>query len=139
MNRCWVLLVTRGLRVWLPPEVYLSQDLAIRESVRWRATFRMPSEPRRLSLNTRTVHLTETRFPESWRACPVWVGTSWSERTYPRMRIELMAADENEAAGWVRRRTPKGASVCAGCNAQFARRGVFTNVGVFRVKRVMGF
>jgi hypothetical protein len=50
-----------------------------------------------------------------------------------------MAADEKEATEWCRRRTPKGLSVKAGEQVEFERRGVLTNVGVFRVKRVMGF
>jgi hypothetical protein len=50
-----------------------------------------------------------------------------------------MAADEEEAAEWFRRRTPKGLSAHAGEQAEFERRGVLTNVGVFRVKRIMGF
>jgi hypothetical protein len=50
-----------------------------------------------------------------------------------------MAADEKEATEWIRRRTPKGLSPKAGQQVVFERRGVLTNVGVFRVKRVMGF
>jgi hypothetical protein len=49
-----------------------------------------------------------------------------------------MAADEKEAAEF-RRRTPKGLSANAGEQAEFERRGILTNVGVFRVKRVTGF
>jgi hypothetical protein len=50
-----------------------------------------------------------------------------------------MAANEEEAAEWFRRRTPKALSANAGEQAEFERRGILTNVGVFRVKRVMGF
>jgi hypothetical protein len=50
-----------------------------------------------------------------------------------------MAADEKEAATWFRRRTPKGVGRGNEKEAEFERRGVLTSVGVFRVKRVMGF
>lgn len=139
MNPCWVLLVIRGLGVWLPPEVYLQRRLAELESQRWRATLRMPEAQPRFSVGTRYLHLVQTEFPDSWRACPVWVGVTSSVRAYPRIRSELMAADEKEAAEWIRRRTPKGLSAKAGQQVEFERRGVLTNVGVFRVKRVMGF
>lgn len=138
MNACWVLIVTRGLRVWLPPEVYLQRRLAELESQRWRATLRLPAVQPRFSAGVRYLHLVETEFPDSWRACPVWVGVISTARAYPRIRFELMAADENEAAQWLRRRTPKGFSAKPGERAEFERRGVLTSVGVFRVKRVMG-
>lgn len=138
MNSCWVLVVTRGLSVWLPPEVYLQHSLAERESKRWRTTLRLPTVQPRWSQRARYLHLVTTEFPDSWRACPVWFGMSWSLRTYPRFRSELMAADEEEAALWLRRRTPKGQSL-PGMQVEFDRRGVRTSVGVFRVKRVMGF
>ena len=139
MGPCWVLVVTRGLRVWLPPELYLNRALAIRESTRWRSTFRLPNEPPKFSPNGRWLHLTETLFPEPWRACPVWVGVTWGERRYPHLRIELMAADEAEAAAWLRRRTPKAMRVDHPGQVEFDRRGVRASAGVFRVKRVMGF
>ena len=81
LNPCWVLIVTRGLRVWLPPEVYLNRDLAIRESARWSAVLGLQSNPTKFSSRVRCPHLVETEFPDSWRACPVWVGVSWNERT----------------------------------------------------------
>ena len=139
MNPCWVLIVTRGLSVWLPPEVYLQRNLAERESKRWRATLRLPTVQPELSERARYLHLVATEFPDSWRACPVWIGMSWSRKTYPRFRSELMAADEDEATSWLRRRTPEGLSVRPGVQMEFDRRGVRTSVGVFRVKRVMGF
>jgi hypothetical protein len=125
--------------VWLPPEVYLDLDLAIRESARWRSSLRIPLQPPELSPGAKSLHLIQTEFPEPWRACPVWVGVSWSERSYPRMRIEPMAADESEAAAWLRKRTPKGMATDKPGQLEFQRRGVRTSAGVFRMKRVMGF
>ena len=107
LNPCWVLIVTRGLRVWLPPEVYLQRRLAEVESQRWRAALRLPVAQPRFSPRARFLHLIASEFPDSWRACPVWVGVTWSAKTYPRLRSELMATDEKEATTWFRRRTPK--------------------------------
>lgn len=138
MKPCWVLVVTRGLEVWLPPELYLQHDLAVRESNRWRTTFRMPATPPEFSHRARCLHLIESMFPEPWRACPVRLGVTWSVRSYPRPKIELMAADDQEAADWLRRRVPKGTEVDRREHVEFQRRRVLTSAGVFRVKRVMG-
>lgn len=139
MNQCWVLLVTRGLKVWLPPEIYLQHELGERESARWRAILRLPTAAPSFSATARFLHLLETRFPEPWRACPVHVGVTWSERSYPRPKIELMAADEFEAAEWLRRRVPRQVDTRARDQVAFVRRGVVASAGVFRAKRVLGF
>jgi hypothetical protein len=136
---CWILIVTRGLRVWLPPEIYLEHELAVRESARWRATLRLPATAREFSPKVRCLHLIPTTFLEPWRACPVRVGVTWSVRSYPRLKIELMAADEQEAADWLRRRTPKGMGGEPRDQVEFLRRGVLASAGIFRVKRVMVF
>lgn len=137
---CWVLIVTRGLTVWLPPEVYLHRrDLAQREMARWREILHIPTEPPEFSPRARVLHLVRASFPEPWRAGPVWVGVRWSVRSYPRLKIELMAADEQGAADWLRQRVPKKLSLQSPGEIEFERRGVPTSVGVFRVKRVSGF
>ena len=50
-----------------------------------------------------------------------------------------MAADEQEAADWLRRRTPKSVDGDRQERVAFQRRGVLACAGVFRVKRVLGF
>ncbi len=139
MKPCWVLIVTRGLKVWLPPELYLQRELAARESERWRSILRLPATPPEFSVRARCLHLIETMFPEPWRACPVRVGFTWSVRSYPLSKIELMAADEQEAIDWLRRRTPRAIEVEHRDQVEFIRRGISASAGIFRVKRVMGF
>ena len=139
MNPCWVLLITRGLRVWIPPEVYLQRDLALREATRWRRTLRLPENTPAFSSTARTLHLIQTLFPEPWRACPVRVGVTWSARTYPKMKIELIAADDEEGSEWLWRRVPKKIDLAGQEQVVFERRGIGTSAGNFRVKRVMGF
>ena len=87
----------------------------------------------------RALHLIESTFPEQWRACPVWVGMTLSERTFPRPKLELMAADEVEAAEWLRSRVPRKLKVDRPGHVEFQRRGALTGVGVYRIKRVLGF
>lgn len=65
-------------------------------------------------------------------------GVTWSVKSYPRLKAELMAADEQEAADWLRRKTPKGLTTDAATQVDFERREVLMSVGVARVKRVMG-
>lgn len=139
MNRCWVLLVTRGLRVWLPPEVYLQRDLALREAARWSRTLRVSVHPPTFAPSVRALHVIETLFPEPWRACTVRVGVTWTARSYPKMKVELMAADEAEGAAWLRRRVPRSVDLENREQVEFDRKGVPSSAGIFRVKRVMGF
>lgn len=140
MNRCWVLVVTRGLRVWLPPEVYVhDRETAIREARRWSAMLRIPLEPSDYSPRSKSLRLIQMVFPDPWRACPVWVGITWSVRSYPRMKAELMAADDEEAAAWLRRRVPRSIAVDRPDQVEFERRGHLASAGIFRVKRVVGF
>lgn len=139
MNPCWVLIVTRGLRVWLPPEVYLQHPLAIREAERWRSIFAIRTEPPPYSPRARCTHLVRTELPDPWRACPVWVGVTWSLRSYPRLKLNLMAADDQGAVEWLRPRTPRESRLERPGQLEFERRGVPASAGIFRVKRVMGF
>lgn len=139
MNPCWVLVVARGLRVWLPPEIYVSRRFAEKESERWRTVLRIAPTPPRLTGASRSLHLVRSRFPDPWRACPLWAGLTWSSSSYPRMKLELMAADDGEAADWLRRRCPRTLDVKDPGQHVFDRREIQTAVGVFRVKRVVGF
>ena len=82
------------------------------------------------------LHLTQTTCSrESWRACPIWAGMSWSERTYPRMKIELMAADEDGGRRLVAQTDAEGSEeIDQPGQVEFDRRGVHASAGVFRVK-----
>lgn len=139
MNPCWVLIITRGLRIWIPPEVYLQRELALREASRWRMSLRVPATPPDYSPTARCLHLIPTEFPEPWRACPVWLGLTWTVRGYPRARTVLMAADDNEAREWLARRAPRAARHHQTFHAEFQRRGIYAVAEVSRVKRVLGF
>jgi hypothetical protein len=77
MNPCWLLLVTRGLKVWVPPEIYLQEELAVREAARWRKIFRISEGPGMYSHRRRGLHLIRTLFPEPWRACPGSCPVKW--------------------------------------------------------------
>lgn len=133
-------MVTRGLKVWLPPEVYVhDRETAVREARRWCTMLRIPVEPGKYTPKARALHLIQAVFPDPWRACPVWVGFTWSVKSYPAMKVELMAADQKEATTWLRRRAPKSLVAEAIDQVEFERRGSLTCAGVFRVKRVTGF
>jgi hypothetical protein len=64
---------------------------------------------------------------------------TWSIRSFPGLKIELMAADEDEATEWLRGRAPKKLKVEGPGHVEFERRGALTGAGIYRVKRVMGF
>jgi hypothetical protein len=139
LNKCWILLVARGLEMWLPPEIYLSKSFAETESERWRAILHIAASPPPLTARSKSLHLVLGAFPDPWRACPMWIGLTWSETSYPEMKTQLLAADSGEAAAWLNRRTPKSVQAKEPGQHVFERRGIGTAVGVFRVKRVVGF
>lgn len=118
--------------------MYLQRDLAVREAARWRTALHMPETRNTFTDSVRTLTLIETLFPESWRACPVWIGITWSASSFPKMRGELMAADDDEAAGWLRRQAPKRVKT-AGNYVEFERRHVLCAAAIARAKRVLGF
>jgi hypothetical protein len=149
MRRCWLLIITNGLRVWMPPEVYLEKGMVIRESRRWVLTLsrRRPPDDLLDSMPFRLrdrvlLHVIETDFVEPWRACPLWVGVRWSERSR-RLSTELMAADSGEARDWIRTYSKSALDQrpdpALGLESSFQRRGVATHVAVHRVKRFAGF
>ena len=150
MRPCWLLITTKGLRGRMPPEDYLERGMAAREARRWIETLsrRQPPEdplkssPHRLGDRV-LMHVVETSFVEPWRACPLWVGVRWSAKSYPRLRVELIAADSSEAAEWVFSGSksaldPSADHECR-LEASFERRTVPTYVAAHRVKRFSGF
>ncbi len=150
VRRCWLLIITKDLRVWLPPELYLVPRLALREARRWTETLgrrRAPEDPFAAS-PTRLragllLHAIETDFMEPWRVCPLWVGVRWSERSYPSLKVEVMAADTDEALAWIRTRSrsPLVGRADPDCRLEcfFERRKVLTYVAAHRVKHFCGF
>ena len=54
------------------------------------------------------LHMRKFKLPPPWRANPLFVGMSWSEETFPKMKITLTASDHHEAHEWVKRRSPGG-------------------------------
>lgn len=89
------------------------------------------------------LHAIETDFMEPWRACPLWVGVRWSERSYPSLKVEVMAADTDEALAWIRTRSrsPLVGRADPDCRLEcfFERRKVLTYVAAHRVKHFCGF
>jgi hypothetical protein len=150
VRRCWLLIITKRLQVWMPPELYLDRGVGAREAGRWVETLSRRRPPDDLlaaspfALRDEVLlHFLECEVMEPWRACPLWVFVRWSETSYPRIAAELFAADPEEAAVRVRNRA-KTASVVqvesgriVACTLR--RRGVTSHVAAHRVKRVNGF
>lgn len=147
---CWVVIVTKGLRVWLPPEVYLQTKVAAREITRWVGVLSkgrtLPAgepieSPVRAGRDV-LLHVVPTGFLEPWHACPVWVGVHWSRSTYPKLDTKLFVASSEEAHEWVGgkagRRAADAEPAALGHEALFIRRGVETYVAALQVKRLHG-
>jgi hypothetical protein len=142
-----LIIVTKDLRVELPPELYLSERLLHHELARWARVLSPkplggnPVSPIMLG-RQRLMHVVEVPFEDPWRSCPLWVGIRWNERTHPRIRTTLMPADSNEARAWFRaaaRREPVTADPVWGYEALFTSRGTVSYVAALPAKRVNGY
>ena len=150
MRRCWVLVITKNTRVWMPPEVYLDRGMAFREAGRWTSVLsRRRTLPKltsnssvQLAANAR-LHLTEMEFLEPWRACPLWVGVRWSAKPGTKLRVELLAMDHDEAAAWVLTRSKVEFDPEPDPEVRFEstwdKGDVRHYVAVHRIKRFIGF
>ena len=56
---------------------------------------RVPFVGRRLAL-----HLVNFELHESWHAGSLWIGAEWTDRSFPRMRTELLPTDAQGAHSW---------------------------------------
>jgi hypothetical protein len=123
----------------VPPEIYLVKHHAFAEADRWAEIHSVKRNVSEYAPRARAIAVVEADFSEPWRACPVWIGVTWSERTFPHPRIEPMAADDGEALAWLRKRVPKRVAVERTGHCEFERRGVRVGVGIYKAKRVLGF
>lgn len=101
---CWVVLVTEGLSVAFPPEVYVDEPTAEREAERWAWALscggRCPVEkpfPGRWQVGGMWIRLVPTRRPPEARE--LWVGTHWTMDGYPEPEA-LLLPSSSEARRW---------------------------------------
>ena len=106
----WVLLVTDGLTVEFPPELYRDHDDAEREAERWARILATRSGasverpfPDRWEVGDEWIRLVSSFLPEE--GSEIWVGTYWTRDGSPEPEAELFS-DRNEAIGWVRESSP---------------------------------
>ena len=93
----WVLLVTDGFTVELPPELYRNRDRAEREGDRWAHLLSVrtgnaierPFEGR-WEIGDHWVRLVDSFLPEEWPE--VWVGTYWGRDGSPEPEAALFTA-----------------------------------------------
>lgn len=108
----WVLLITDGLTVEFPPELYRDHDDAEREAEHWarvlsarsRASVERPF-PDRWEVGDEWIRLVSSFLPEE--GTEMWVGTYWTRDGSPEPEAELFP-NGTEAVTWVRE-TPEGA------------------------------
>lgn len=151
MNRCCILIVTRDLRVHLPPEIYDRRSTAIREANRWIGVLcgrirpgAIDDAPLRKSLGRGLfIQVVEVDLVDEWQACPLWLTLAWTRRTFPSLTLTVMAIDDQEARQWVlnaaRRQIPDGSSWSdLRHEVLFTSRGIERYVAAHRLKRIMG-
>jgi hypothetical protein len=142
------LVVSRGLSLMLPPELYTSSERANREAAclalhlsRRRSAHKIAVGDAVVLGADRMLHLITIPFDPPWRACPLWLGIKWKEgQSSPR--VTPMAADADEARAWFEQ-AARGATPVAPTNDSWlettlTRRGTRTYVAVHRLKRICG-
>lgn len=142
------LIVTRGLGLLVPPELYTSPVRAQREAASLALHLsRRRSQPEpavgdSVSLGAgKAIHLVPVPFDPPWRACPLWLGIEWKDgQVTPR--VTPMAADDEEARAWfntaARKAPPNRSLKGAMYEIAVSWRGSPTYVGVHRAKRICG-
>ena len=101
----WVLVVTDGLTIEFPPELYRDHDAAHSEGERWaRALSRRSRSPierpfeDRWQVGDEWIRLTHSFLPEE--GSEIWAITYWTRDGYPEPEAELIT-DAAEARAWV--------------------------------------
>ena len=99
-NKRWLLLITRDMRLYMPPEIFRSRaDCGFRGSTLALVLFGLhtslgqetcwrPSE----GGGSNVLHLVEMEMPESWGAMRLWACLATNEDMYPKLNAELIAA-----------------------------------------------
>lgn len=150
MRPCWLLVITKDLHVWMPPEVYTERAIALREARRWVSVLSRRRSPADVGAESSlplpghaALHLAESQFAEPWRACPLWVGVRWSSEEGATLQSELLALDPDEAEAWVRERSKAELNPDSDPELRFEstweRAGVRSHLAVHRLKRFIGF
>jgi hypothetical protein len=100
----WVLLVTEGLSMAFPAEVYSDERVAEREAERWAWLLSRGGHTRverpfagRWEVGDFWIRLVQAFLHEE--GSEIWVGTSWTRHGYPEPEAELFA-DRSEAKAW---------------------------------------
>ena len=112
-NKRWLLLITRDMRLYMPPELFRSRTNADFEARRWLwflYGLTRVSDQRlaggQVKVGVRNVlHLIEMDMPESWGAMRLWACLAMDENKYPKLDAELIAGDFDEGHAWVLRRS----------------------------------
>ena len=145
----WLLLITRDMRLYMPPELFWSRQAADFEARRWLwflYGLSRVSDKRlaggQVKVGVRNVlHLVEMEMPESWGAMRLWACLAMNEDRYPKVDAELIAGDFEEGKAWVLQHSRKqeapsesfGADWCY--ELTFHRRGVKHYAAAHALKR----
>jgi hypothetical protein len=149
MKTKWLLLITRDMRLYMPPELYWSRAEADFEARRWlwflfglRRVSDKRLEGGEVKVGVRHVlHLFKMEIPESWGAMRLWACIATNEDTYPKLTVDLIAGNPEEGKAWVLQHARKqeapsesfGSDWCY--EMTFHRRGVLHYASAHRAKQ----
>ena len=145
----WLLLITRDMRLYMPPELFWSRQAADFEARRWLwflYGLTRVSDKRlaggEVKVGVRNVlHLVEVDMPESWgRSMRLWACLAMNEDSYPKVAVDLISGDVSEGHAWVLQHARKQEAPSESFGAEwcyeltFHRRGVKHYAAAHRVK-----
>jgi hypothetical protein len=145
----WLLLITRDMRLHMPPELFSSRVVADFEARRWLwflFGLRRVSDKRlaggEVKVGVRHVlHLFEMDVPESWGAMQLWACLATDEDSYPKLTVDLIAGNFDEGKAWVLQHSRKSEAPSESFGAEwcyeltFHRRGVWHYAAAHTIRR----
>jgi hypothetical protein len=134
----WLLLITRDMRLYMPPELYRSRADADFEARRWLwflFGLNRVSDKRlaggEVKVGVRHVlHLFEMEMPESWGAMELWACLATNEDAYPKLTVDLITGDFEEGKAWVLRHSRKSEAPGESFGAEWCFEKTFHRRGV---------
>jgi hypothetical protein len=148
MQKRWLLLITRDMRLYMPPELYLGRAQADFEARRWlwfMFGIRRISGDRLRGGEIRVgvrhmLHLVELELPEPRDVTDLWACLATDQDAFPEMTVDVIAGTVEDGRAWVLRHASKSEEPSEAFGAEwcyemtFHRRGVLHYCAAHRVK-----
>jgi hypothetical protein len=137
-HKRWLLLITRDMRLYMPPELFRSRENADFEARRWLwflfgltriSNKRLAGGQVKVGVRS-VLHLVEMDVPESWGAMRLWACLATNEDMHPKLTVDLIAGDVDEGHAWVLQHSRKQEAPSESFGAEWCYEMTFHRRGV---------